>query len=197
MEAYVDIEDCILCIDGLGSVEPNVSDAMNSNQNSGALLANINLEKIEMNKIIKIDNIYYDYDKWDIRKDAAKELDKVVKVLNEHPGILMELGSHTCSKGNDNYNLTLSEKRAKAAVDYIKQKGVAGDRVSFKGYGETALTNSCKNGVNCSERRHEKNRRTELKITGIMDIGQVNYEPLESIVMRERVGNEKMMSKRN
>ena len=197
MEAYVDIEGCILCFDGLGSVEPNVTDAMNSGENTGALLANVNLEKIEMNKVIKIENIYYDYDKWDIRMDAARELDKVVTVLQEHPAILMELGSHTCSKGNDQYNLTLSEKRAKAAVEYIVGKGVNADRISYKGYGETKLTNACKNGIQCSEKRHQKNRRTELKITGIMDVGTVQYESLQNIVMRKREGNVRMMSKRN
>jgi len=197
MEAYVDIKDCILCFDGLGNVESSVSDAMTDNQNSGALLANINLDKIEMNKVIKMENIYYDYDKWDIRKDAAKELDKVVAVLNEHPGILMELGSHTCSKGNDVYNLTLSEKRAKAAVEYIVTKGINNQRISFKGYGETALTNGCKNGVQCSERSHQKNRRTELKVTGIMDVGHIEYESLQDIVMKEREGNVRMMSKNN
>lgn len=197
MEAYVDIDGCILCLDGIGEVTPNVSDAMTDGQSAGALLAQVNLEKIELNKVIKIDNIYYDYDKWDIRPDAAKELNKVVTVLEEHPGILMELGSHTCSKGNDTYNQQLSEKRAKAAVEYIKNKGVDGERISFKGYGESALTNGCKNGINCSENRHKKNRRTELKITGIMDIGSIQYKSLQDIVMKEREGNVSMMSKSN
>lgn len=197
MEAYVDIKDCILCFDGVGKVEPNVTDAMNSDHSSGALLAEINMEKIEMNKIITMENIYYDYDSWEIRRDAAMELDKVIKVLNDHPSIEMEIGSHTCAKGNDQYNLNLSDKRAKAAVDYIIASGVLPNRVSSKGYGEQNPTNQCSNGVQCSERMHEKNRRTELKITGITEVGAANYKPLADIVMSERQGNNSGMSRSN
>ncbi|MEM1321331.1 MAG: OmpA family protein [Bacteroidota bacterium] len=188
MEAYVDVKGCILCFDGIGQVAPNVSDAISEGHNQGALMADVKMERIEMNKIIQIDNIYYDLDKWDIRPDAARELDKVITVLNEHPNIIMELGSHTDARGRDAYNLELSEKRAQAAVNYIVQKGdISADRIAAKGYGETSLVNRCGNGVKCSDKAHQRNRRTELKITGMKDDHLVVYRPLSDIIRGERL----------
>ena len=77
------------------------------------------------------------------------------------------MGSHTDSRGNNEYNLELSENRAKAAVEYIIKNGISSNRIQSKGYGETVLTNRCKDGVVCSEADHQNNRRTELKILGI------------------------------
>ena len=199
MEAYVDIEGCILCFKGVGNVQPNVTDAMTENQESGALLAEVMMDKIELNKIIKIENIYYDLDKWDIRKDAARELDNVITVLKDHPGMTMELGSHTDARGRDEYNLELSEKRAASAVQYIVEKGgINPDRITGKGYGETQLTNGCKNGVTCSERSHEKNRRTVLKVTGYLQPEVISYRSLKEIVMEEQIsGIQTMSAKKN
>ncbi|MFQ5334953.1 MAG: OmpA family protein, partial [Flavobacteriales bacterium] len=111
-----------------------------------------------------ISNIYYDYDSWEINEDAAHELDKLVLILLKNPQIGVELSSHTDSRASDDYNIDLSEKRAKAAVEYIVKKGITGKRISGKGYGETQLVNRCANGVDCSEEEHQKNRRTEFKI---------------------------------
>src|SRR6185436_3528671 len=107
------------------------------------------LEKIVLNKPIVLDNIYYDLDKSDIRPDAAVELDKLVAIMNENPGIIVELGSHTDARAEDKYNLVLSQKRAQSAVDYIITHGIAQDRITAKGYGETRLLNRCKNKVKC------------------------------------------------
>ncbi len=129
-----------------------------------SLKKNFYLEEIVLNKAIRIENIYYDFDKWNIRPDAAIELDKIVKVLTENPTISIELGSHTDSRGKDAYNLTLSQKRAESAVQYIISKGIDKDRITAKGYGETQLLNRCANNVPCSEAEHQLNRRTEFKI---------------------------------
>lgn len=125
---------------------------------------NLYLGAIELNKAIRIDNIYYDFDKWNIRPDAAEELDKLVKTLNENPTIWIELGSHTDSRGKDAYNLSLSQKRAESAVQYIISKGIDKNRITARGYGETQLVNHCANGVECSVEEHQQNRRTEFKI---------------------------------
>jgi peptidoglycan-associated lipoprotein len=125
---------------------------------------NLYLDAIELNKAIRIDNIYYDFDKWNIRPDAAEELDKLVKTLKENPTIWIELGSHTDSRGKDAYNLNLSQKRAESAVQYIISKGIERNRITARGYGETQLLNRCANGVNCTEAEHQLNRRTEFKI---------------------------------
>lgn len=117
--------------------------------------------------INKISNIYYDKAKWNIRNDAALELDKLVALLNKYPEIIIELGSHTDCRGFDLFNKVLSVKRAKAAVEYLISKGIDDKRLQYKGYGETMLINKCKDGYNCTEEQHEKNRRTEFKIIGI------------------------------
>ncbi|RBQ01844.1 OmpA family protein [Pedobacter miscanthi] len=131
---------------------------------SNVLTQNLYLESIVIDKAIKIENIYYDFDKWNIRADAAVELDKLVKIMKDNPTIWIELGSHTDSRGKDSYNLNLSQKRAESAVQYIISRGIDKNRITAKGYGETQLLNKCANGVNCTEEEHQLNRRTEFKI---------------------------------
>ncbi|TCD18091.1 flagellar motor protein MotB [Pedobacter psychrodurus] len=131
---------------------------------SSVLTQNLYLEAIVMNKAIKLENIYYDFDKWNIRPDAAVELDKLVKIMTDNPTIWIELSSHTDSRGKDSYNLTLSQKRAESAVAYIISRGIDKNRITAKGYGETQLLNKCSNGVDCSDEAHQLNRRTEFKI---------------------------------
>jgi peptidoglycan-associated lipoprotein len=131
---------------------------------SSILQHDLYLEAVEMDKAIRLENIYYDFDKWDIRRDAAVELDKLVKIMQDNPTIWIELGSHTDSRGNDAFNMTLSQKRAEAAVQYIISKGINSNRIEAKGYGETQLLNQCANGVKCTETQHQLNRRTEFKI---------------------------------
>ncbi|WP_316805656.1 OmpA family protein [Pedobacter nototheniae] len=122
------------------------------------------LEAIEMNKAIKLENIYYDFDQSRIRADAAIELDKLVRIMKDNPTIWIELGSHTDSRGNDAYNLALSQRRADAAVQYIISRGINKNRITAIGYGETRLLNKCANGVKCTAAEHQLNRRTEFTI---------------------------------
>jgi outer membrane protein OmpA-like peptidoglycan-associated protein len=125
------------------------------------------VEPIVINKPIVLENIYYDFDKWNIRPDAAIELDKLVRILKDNPTIEIEMGSHTDVRGNDQYNLVLSDKRAHAAVQYLISQGIDSSRLTYKGYGEKVLVNQCKNGVQCTEEEHQQNRRTEFKVTKI------------------------------
>ena len=127
----------------------------------------LEMEEIVIDKPIVLENIYYDFDKWNIRADAKPGLDKLVKIMNDNPGISIELGSHTDSRADDKYNDRLSQKRAEAAVKYIVSHGVSQSRISAKGYGETKLVNHCKNGVKCSVAEHQANRRTEFKVVKI------------------------------
>ena len=117
--------------------------------------------------VIRIPNINYDFDKFDIRPDAAVELDKVVKTLKDNPTIVIELQSHTDSRGRDEYNVELSERRARSAKAYLVQKGIAVNRIVSKGYGETRILNKCVNGADCSDEAHEENRRTEFIVTSL------------------------------
>ena len=117
--------------------------------------------------VIKVENIYYDLGKWNIRADAARELDKLLDIMNKYSKMKIELRSHTDSRGTAASNMTLSDKRAKAAAEYLYSKGIARDRIIGKGYGETLLLNQCAKGVKCSEEDHQKNRRTEFKILSV------------------------------
>ena len=134
-------------------------------QDSAKLKQNLYLERVIIDKPIKLENIYYDFNKSKIRPDAAVELNKLVKIMKDNPTIWIELGSHTDSRGTDAYNLKLSQRRADAAVKYIISRGVNKNRIESKGYGESQPVNGCVNGVKCSAAAHQLNRRTEFKIT--------------------------------
>ncbi len=108
-------------------------------------------------------NILYDYNSAVIRPDAAAELDGLVKYLEGSPDLKIELGAHTDTRGTDEYNLNLSERRAKSAIEYIISKGISEDRVSSKGYGKSMPVIHCE-GSTCTEEIHQKNRRTEIRI---------------------------------
>ncbi len=135
-------------------------------QPNGVLRNDIRLFPLKVNTVVRLENILYDYNKWDIRPDAALELDKLVETLRDNPSVRIELSSHTDCRGNDAYNLTLSQKRAKSAVDYIISKGIEKARVASKGYGKTKPTESCA-CEKCSEEQHQRNRRTEFKVLGL------------------------------
>lgn len=122
------------------------------------------LDKVEVSKPWKIENIYFDLDKSDIRPDAATELDKLAKLLSDNPTWQIEMGSHTDSRANDTYNMKLSKRRAESTVAYLVSKGISKDRLSAKGYGETKLLNKCANSAACTEEEHQQNRRTEFII---------------------------------
>ncbi len=133
---------------------------------------NTNLQKLEIGadvaKSIKINPIYFDLNKFNIRPDASKELDKIVNVMLENPSMVIELGSHTDCRSSKSYNMTLSDKRAKSSAAYIVSKGISKSRIYGKGYGESKLINNCEcEGVkesSCTELEHQQNRRTEFLI---------------------------------
>jgi outer membrane protein OmpA-like peptidoglycan-associated protein/tetratricopeptide (TPR) repeat protein len=119
--------------------------------------------------IVKLDNIYFDFNKVDIRSDAAKELDKIVAFMNENPEVIVELYSHTDARGSDELNKMVSDKRASESVNYICNKGISRNRITGRGFGETKLLNNCINDVECTEEQHQINRRTELKVVNVID----------------------------
>jgi len=131
-------------------------------------------EKIEtttdfnLGKIVELNPIYFDLDKSNIRPDAEVELTKIIEVMNDHPNMVVELSSYTDCRESIEYNQVLSDKRAKASVDYIKARITKPERITGKGYGKTNLVNECtcddNLGANCTEAEHQKNRRTEFKI---------------------------------
>lgn len=183
MEAFINIDGCILCFEGIA----NVTDVLTKSNEQGTFLANIEMDRIALNTTIELKNIYYDYDKSFIREDAAVELDKVVLVLKDNPAISVELGSHTDSRGRDAYNLSLSQARAAAAVQYLVNNGIDEGKLSARGYGETQLVNNCANGVKCSDQAHQQNRRTALKITGISKQDPLDNKSLKQIIEEDLI----------
>jgi outer membrane protein OmpA-like peptidoglycan-associated protein/tetratricopeptide (TPR) repeat protein len=135
-------------------------------------LLDIKMDKIDLGmdigKIIHINPIYFDLNKSNIRKDAALELEKIIQVMKDNPNMIIELGSHTDCRSSAQYNLSLSDRRAKASAQYIVSKGISKDRIFGKGYGEVKLINdcNCEGAVKstCSEEQHQLNRRTEFLI---------------------------------
>ena len=121
------------------------------------------LDKIFRDREIVLENIYYDYDKWDIRPDAEPTLNRLAEVLRQNPEIRIQLGSHTDCRGNDNYNQDLSQKRAQSAVNYLIGKGIDANRLSAIGYGESQPAVNCLCN-RCTEAEHQANRRTTFRI---------------------------------
>jgi peptidoglycan-associated lipoprotein len=139
------------------------------------LLRDLYLSKIDKNKAYRLNNIYYDFDKSNLRESSTKTLDSLYSILVENPLIIIELGSHTDSRGSDEYNLDLSQKRAQSCVDYLIKKGIAKDRIVPKGYGESKPLQDCSKIPDCPTSSggdcecHQLNRRTEFKIIGELD----------------------------
>ncbi|WP_442845982.1 OmpA family protein [Leeuwenhoekiella sp. H156] len=133
MEAYADTEEIVVVND--------------RNQ-----LTQINLEKI-----------YFDFDKSNIRPDAATTLDKLVAILTKYPEMKVEIASHTDMRGSDTYNQELSERRAQSTRDYVISKGIDADRLTAKGYGESDPINNCTE-MDCTDAQQDENRRSEFTI---------------------------------
>lgn len=109
---------------------------------------------------LSLQPIYFDFDKHNIRPDAEVELAKILNAMEAYPQLNIHIESHTDSRGNDAYNMQLSERRAKSTLEWLVSKGIDRNRLSAKGYGESQLINNCSNGVNCSQEEHQLNRRS-------------------------------------
>jgi outer membrane protein OmpA-like peptidoglycan-associated protein len=130
-------------------------------KNGFELRKDLFLEPIEIGRKITLRNIFFDFDKWTLRPESSDELDRVVQILNELPSLTLEIGGHTDSKGSDAFNLTLSQNRAKAVVDYLVSKGIKAERLKAQGYGESQPV-----ATNETDEGRQENRRVEVKITG-------------------------------
>ena len=121
----------------------------------------------DLGKCFGIKMIYFDLDKYDIRREAAFDLEKILDVLSQNPTMKLDIRSHTDSRQTFKYNEVLSEKRAKSTINWLIKNGVDPSRLTGRGYGETQLVNQCADGVKCSEEEHQLNRRSEFIITGL------------------------------
>jgi OmpA-OmpF porin, OOP family len=117
------------------------------------------LAPIEIGQVVRLNNVFFDFDKWSLRPESFLELNRVVTLLTDNPAIVIEMSAHTDSRGSDDYNYTLSDNRARSVMDYILSKGIAPARISSKGYGETVPV-----VPNDTDENRQLNRRVEFKI---------------------------------
>lgn len=122
------------------------------------------IEETKANATINLKNIYYATGSSQIKQEASSDLDRLVLFLTDNPNVKIEIASHSDSRGIASNNLILSKQRAQEVVNYLKLKNINENRIIAKGYGETRLLNECKDGVKCTETKHEQNRRTEFKV---------------------------------
>lgn len=130
----------------------------------GPITLDFPLEKLQVNKSIAIDNLYYDVNSADIQTQSISTIDRLVEFMEMNPTVKIELSSHTDSRGSGDYNMKLSQQRADRVTMYLFFEGIDEDRIVAKGYGETRLVNHCSDAMECPEEEHQKNRRTEIKI---------------------------------
>lgn len=121
----------------------------------------------DLAKTLNIPIIYFDLDKSFIRKDAAFELEKILAVMKQYPKMKIDVRSHTDSRQTAQYNIALSNRRAKATIQWLTKNGIASNRLTGKGYGESQLLNKCSDGVSCTEAEHQLNRRSEFIIISL------------------------------
>ena len=169
--------------DGFTTVVANYS---TKNINQSAIYKDINLQpfsttlnisndKLKEGATIVLENIYYDFNKSVIRAGAAEELDALVTLMQQYSSMEVELTAHTDARGEAKYNRTLSRERAFAAKDYLVMKGIAENRVVARGMGEVAIRNHCQNGIKCSDEEHQYNRRTEVRVTKLLENVGIQY----------------------
>ncbi len=136
----------------------------------------------DLGLLFNVKPIYFESNSYKLTIQSKDELDRVALVLKDNPGLLIELGAHTDSKGTDANNLLLSENRAKSVYSYLNQRGITKQRLKYKGFGESKLLNKCLNGVNCSDQEHQINRRTEYIISGLIPCdGSFVQPPIENV----------------
>lgn len=137
-------------------------------------MQNISVAPLLPGSVIELPNIYYNFNDATLRPDARKDLDLLMALMQQHPSIKVELASHTDCRGNSKYNQELSQRRADGVVDYLAIQGIPRARMRPVGYGESEPRNRCRDGVNCTEQEHARNRRTEVRIlTGVQGAAMV------------------------
>jgi outer membrane protein OmpA-like peptidoglycan-associated protein len=128
-------------------------------------LAVLEMKNKEKAELTIVENIYYAFGDHKFDDAGQKVMDKIITVLNSNPKLIIEVSSHTDSRSSDEFNLSLSKKRAQFVMDYMTAKGINKIRLKAVGYGETKLLNKCANNIECTDDEHKINRRTEFKIS--------------------------------
>lgn len=154
MEGYIPFEEYIGVSDG----KPKIIDFYLERDRITAGFGD------DLAKLLQLSTIYFDFDKYNIRKDSEVEIEKVIAAMEKYPSLKLKVAAHTDSRGAAAYNLWLSQKRAESTVNYMIKQGISKDRLKSEGYGESKLLNECADGVRCSAAQHDVNRRSEFII---------------------------------
>jgi len=154
MEGYIPFEEYI----GISDGKPKIIDFYLERDRITAGFGD------DLAKLLQLSTIYFDFDKYSIRKDSEVEIEKVIAAMEKYPSLKLKVNSHTDSRGPAAYNLWLSQKRAESTVNYMIKNGISIDRLVSEGFGETKLLNECSDGVKCSASKHDVNRRSEFII---------------------------------
>ncbi|TVR77846.1 MAG: OmpA family protein [Chitinophagaceae bacterium] len=150
-------------------------------ENRDTLVVDVFLRKLEIGKAYRLENVYYDFDKWDLRPESKETLDTLLRIMNENPNIIVELSSHTDQRGSEAYNNVLSQRRAESCMRYLIQQGIDRERLRARGYGKARILEDCSIYPDCpmdSEEDcpcHQFNRRTEFTVIGELD-GELLYD---------------------
>lgn len=159
------VEPIHLCIDGFDFV--TYENAVDSLRSDHVLRTELHLDRLGVGEVVALDRILYDYGEPTLRPYSRRELDRLATLLRGQPSLAIEVQSHTDARGSMEGNLLLSEERARTVVDYLVGEGVDSAQVTARGFGESRLANDCTDGVECDERAHQANRRTEFEIRAI------------------------------
>lgn len=188
MRANVNVNGCILCMEGFGTVQSGVSENLTRENTMGTLTTSVPMKKMVLNEILSIENIYYDLGKATLRPETFGPLNKLAQMMQDNPQIVVELSSHTDSRGSAEKNMLLSQRRAQAVVNYINARTkLDSSRIRARGYGETRPLNSCVDGVSCSEAMYQKNRRTELMVIDILAKSPEKVPTLASMMYQQNL----------
>ena len=164
-ETRVDCDKKYKILGSKDDYKDDLQDLTTSDENDKENEVDLNLIPLINQGEIVINPIFFDFDKWDVRPDAAYELENIVAVMRAHPDMVIKIESHTDSRGSDRYNMKLSDRRAKSTRDYLFSRDIEKQRIqSAIGYGESQLVNECANKVKCSKEKHQENRRSKFII---------------------------------
>ena len=137
--------------------------------NTKTVFKEIYIEKVKSGEQIQLDTFLFSVNSDELLEENLVAIRKVEEVLQTNPNLVIEIGCHSDSRGDDNYNLELSQKRANAIANYLIEKGVDVNRLVAKGYGESQLLNECSNGIKCSNEKHLENRRIIITVIGVIE----------------------------
>lgn len=173
---YSDNEKLLSTIDATGTITTRIGlNPVREIVKTEPVIETPPLPVLKKGSVIIADNVFYDFDKSAIRSGAARDLDGMLNILRRYPEMTIELAAHTDSRGDAAYNQQLSEARAASAKRYLVARGVANNRITTVGYGESRPRNRCVDGVKCTEVEHQYNRRTVMKVLTVGEPIDIEY----------------------